>query len=145
MSDMFDHEMDAWDQEIQFGEYLDGPEEYFPAGRFKKRRKFLNTTNYAPCPADRQYWNEEDEQPKFQQLVVTQIHAQTERSYCVSGTVHFDTPYRGHNTFEFLADWIPKSQCVFTGNTALVPQWLVRSRFQKRRSVRATIDIKIPF
>ena len=76
---------------------------------------------------------------------MTQLHGQTEKSYCVSGTVFFDIPYRGMKQFDFLADWIPKSQCILTGNTARIPQWLVRSRWQQREKRARTIDIKIPF
>ena len=91
------------------------------------------------------YFAEENLQPEFQQLVVTQLHGQTEKSYCVSGTVFFDVPYRGMKQFDFLADWIPKSQCILTGNTARIPQWLVRSQWQQREKRARTIDIKIPF
>lgn len=42
--------------------------------------------------------------------------------------------------FDFLADWIPKSQCVMTGNAARVPQWLIRSRWQQRKRRHGQFD-----
>lgn len=78
------------------------------------------------------YFAEEELQPKFQQLKVSQVHGRTAKSICVSGVVIFDKPYRGMKQFEFLADWIPLSQCILTGNTARVPQWLIRSHWQQR-------------
>ena len=91
------------------------------------------------------YFAEEQKQPEFQQLIVSKLHGQTQKSYCVSGTVFFDVPYRGMKHFEFLADWIPKSQCILTGNVVRLPQWLIRSRWQQREKRARTIDIKIPF
>lgn len=136
MSDIFDHEMDAWDQAIFHPDYVhehgydDGPRQLYNNLSYRRQGNSRHIERYDP-KAD--YWEEESLQPEFQQLIVSQVHAQTQKSYCVSGTVTFERPYRGMRTFEFLADWVPKSQCVFTGNTVRIPQWLVRSRFRLRQ------------
>lgn len=83
-------------------------------------------------PPSGDYFAEERLQPEYQQLIVSKLHRQTEKAYCVSGTVFFDTPYRGMDKLDFISDWLPKSQCIFTGNNARIPQWIVKSRWQQR-------------
>lgn len=168
MSDIFDHESDAWDQALQMG--LDGQpldEGYYdgmyiqtygrgkrPPGPHTTRTPYVpgmryvaqgrpgngRTARFDTQQQHEDYFAEEAKQPEFQQLVVSQLHGQTEKSYCVSGTVHFDVPYRGMHTFEFLADWVPKKCCTFTGDTIRLPQWLIRSRWQQRKKRHGMFD-----
>lgn len=91
------------------------------------------------------FQSEELRQPEFQTLIVSQLHRETQKAYCVSGTVYFETPYRGLEQFDFLADWIPKSQCSVTGDKARIPQWIVKSRWQDRNRIERTVNIRIPF
>ncbi len=93
---------------------------------------YADTLSYRNLRRRDDYFEAERLQPKFQQLKVSQVHGSTAKSICVSGVVIFDKPYRGMKQFEFLADWIPLSQCILTGNTARVPQWLIRSHWQQR-------------
>lgn len=98
---------------------------------------YADTLSYRNPRGGDDYFEAERLQPKFQQLRVSQVHGHTPKSICVSGVVIFDTPYRGMKQFEFLADWIPLSQCILTGNTARIPQWLIRSRWQQRTKRQA--------
>lgn len=145
-----------WDDD-DGGHYADALSYRKPPGPYTRRTPYIpgkphyvhdrysSANRFKSLEERDDYFEAERQQPEFQQLIVTQLHGQTEKSYCVSGVVIFDIPYRGMDKFEFLADWIPKSQCIMTGNAARIPQWLVRSRWQKRKQRQRTIDIKIPF
>lgn len=119
MSDTFDHEWDAIEQ------MLEHPELEIEASMGMPRRRL----KYQPT---QHYLAEEDAQPEFQTLEVSKLHKETERAYCVSGVVQFETPYRGIQTFEFKADWIPKSRCIVTGNMARIPHWIIRCKLRDR-------------
>lgn len=153
-----DNEYEAWD-DLLFGRGADGEDGGHYADTLSYRRprqpyipgphyvhdRYSSANRFKSLQDRDDYFEAESEQPEFQQLIVSQLHGQTEKSYCVSGTVFFDKPYRGMKHFEFLADWIPKSQCIMTGNAVRLPQWLIRSRWQQRRKRQAIVDIKIPF
>lgn len=124
MSDIFDHDADAWDQLLFHEECVE-----------ESPMTSLHQQRWGRFPP-KDYWEEERKQPEYQDLHVTKLHAETEKSYCVSGTVYFEVPYRGMKTFEFISYWLPKSQCIFTGTNARIPQWLVRSRYQQREKFK---------
>lgn len=144
MSDIFDHEADAWDQAIFHPEILEDDDGYYMGRKYNLQNRARIHNERGQKMYD-DYWNEENLQPDFQQLVVSKLHAQTQKAVCVSGTVYFDRPYRGLKSFEFLADWLPLSKCLFTGDAVRVPQWIIRSRWQQRTRRTAIVDIKIPF
>lgn len=150
-----DNEYEAWD-DLLFGRG-DGHDEdsyrrppgphttrtpYVPGVRYVAQGRPGNgrTARFDNQQQHEDYFAEEAKQPEFQQLIVSQLHGQTQKSYCVSGTVHFEVPYRGMRTFEFLADWVPKKCCTFTGDTIRLPQWLIRSRWQQRKKRQGMFD-----
>lgn len=125
------------DQILGGGYCEDGDEEsedYIPHQKFGRARRPRSD-----------YFAEEEAQPEFQQIEVSKVHARTAKAVCISGVVYFDRPYRGMNEFEFLADWLPLSQCIMTGRYARIPQWIIKSRWQQRERAHKTVDIKIPF
>lgn len=71
-----------------------------------------------------------DSQPEYHQFNVEAIHAETEKSWLVSGTVHFDPEYSGFRKFNFDKIWLPKSRCDACGNHIRVPHWLVAKRIE---------------
>lgn len=133
MSDDFDHMTDAWDTP---------PWERNPPKRVNYRQLdyhgsgWSNTKPYINRVAHSLSYNLNKEadlkQPEYQQLIVRCVHRQTEKSYNVTGEIRFDLPFHGMRSFQYLADWIPKSQCIITGNKVRIPHWLVRKCIETR-------------
>lgn len=137
---MSDNAIEAFD-DLLFGRGSDDDPHYGDMPSYlnpRRSRVYISGRHGSPIDVfnnhktSEDYFAEEELQPKFQQLKVSQVHGRTAKSICVSGVVIFDIPYRGMKQFEFLADWIPFSQCILTGDTARIPQWLIRSRWQQR-------------
>lgn len=148
MSDIFDHEADA------YGEMLHGlndePSAY-PHPKYKINRQYgpqgnrmrqrpnnpptvadlVELKHLTPTPGPWSFPMEEA-QPEYQQFHVEGMHSETQKSWLVSGTVHFDPEYYGYRKFHFEKIWLPKSRCEATGNCIRVPQWLIKNRFRDK-------------
>lgn len=84
--------------------------------------KFLTAHRYED------YIKANESQPEFQQLHVVELLGETEKSYKVNGHVNFAFPYLQFKSVSFDYIWLPKSQCLFTGNHARVPHWIISAR-----------------
>jgi len=138
MSDIFDHEADAYGQMLD-GVGDDDPSAYhYPNYNINRMYgKFGNPVRehenggvtfrqeFISFPM-------EEAQPEYQQFHVEGMHCETQKSWLVSGTVHFDPEYYGYRKFYFEKIWLPKSRCEATGNSIRVPQWLIKNRFRDK-------------
>lgn len=135
MSDMFDHKADAWDQRIQLESSGQPIGEGYPAykarinSQYGKLGNRIREPNVQFCEL-----SVEEQQPEYQQFNVEGIHAETQKSWMVSGTIYFDPPYWGFDKFNFEKIWLPKSRCEASGGKIRVPQWLVKNRFRDKNA-----------
>lgn len=131
MSDIFDHEMDAYDQAEAMGwdevealdtrnyrtidvEYLDGT-----------TRK---VNIFSPLKLQQRPDSE-----KMYGIEVSMVHRETEKAYQISGEVDFEgDQIEGLKSFQFARMWFPKSRCDFNGNAVRAPRWLIRRKVQQQ-------------
>lgn len=118
MSDMFNHEMDAYDQAEALGWQFDEPDTYSHSPRRLRRYQKECIAEFVaqPCSDD------------MYDMEVTKVHRESEKAFLISGAAKFDRPIDGFHEFTFKEIWLPKSRCDFNGNIARVPRWLLRRK-----------------